>query len=321
MRRIKYGKYAGLRILGGIERVRTVDTHLDRAEWLTSMVESDGMYGSVFSADGTGMTASIGQLVAVYPRMLDDDIKRNDQGPLWKFLWRLGTASNPSLPREYVTITSRLRHMGWHLSPDGKVYWPDGRLISGTEMRFELTGDSNGVMPVKGKGRMRAEWWANAFHELFAQHATFKAQHNFTKEHFAKRASRVPLRFCLDKHPTLVEAVYDGRPLSTVAIPLNSSLDLAMAVYWSHSVNAPGKALRVICKALNRATMTPHIILDNITEDTFAEHLIKALAKTKYGRWHWTEKSGRYQRTRNAAKKVWPRKFFTGPDAIMPKSF
>ncbi len=321
MRRVKYGKYAGLRIRGGIERPRAVDTHLDRAEWLASMVESDGMYGSVFSADGTGITASIGQLVAVYPRMLDDDIKRNDQGPLWKFLWRLGMASNPNLPREYATIMGRLRHMGWHLSPDGKVYWPDGTLISGPEIRLELTGATNGVMPVKGKGRMRAEWWAVAFHELFAQHATFKAQHNFTKEHFAKRAARVPLRFCLDKHPTLTDAVYDGRPLSTAALPVRVPLDLAMCMYWSHSVNAPGKALKVICKVLNRVTTSPHIICDHVTDDVFAVHLIRALAKTKYGRWHWTEKNGRYQRTRKAAKKVWPARFFTKADALMPKSF
>jgi len=321
MRRIKFGKYAGLRIRGGIARALPEATHLDRAEWLTSMVESDGMYGSVFSADGTGMTASIGQLIAVYPRMLDDNIKRNDQGPLWKFLWRLGTASNPNLPQEYVTIMDRLYRIGWHLSPDGKLYEVDGSLVTGKQIRHELTGAANGVMPQEGKDRMRAEWWATSFHNLFAAHATFKAQHNFTKEHFAKRAARVPLRFCLDKHPTLVEAVYAGRPLSTAAFPVNSPIDLAMAMYWSHSVNAPGKALRVICKALNRATMTPHIIIDDVTEDVFAVHLIKALAKTKYGRWHWTVKNGRYQRTRKAAKKVWPARFFTKADALMPKSF
>ena len=90
MKRIKFGKYAGVKIKGKIplEAPNSL-SHLSWVSWLTAMVESDGKFGSVMNYDGTGMTAGIHQAIAVYPKAPGDGNKKNEQGPMWKLMNRI----------------------------------------------------------------------------------------------------------------------------------------------------------------------------------------------------------------------------------------
>lgn len=315
MRRVTFGKYAGVRVNGTvpIKDVYT-DLHLDRVSWLTAQVESGGKFGTVINYDGTGMTAGIHQAIAVYPRALDDGVKANDQGPLWKLLNRIW-----SLPDTLQLATVRdplvefMDRYGMILSPEGKcLSVGTGKLLSGQLIRDIFSGASSGVMPISGKNRERAEECAELFHSLFACPDTFRVQLRYGAEHFVKRSERVKLRFCktsVMKSDTIREAIYPcalPRVDSEVCPP---ELDLAMSVFWSHSVNAPGMALKKLCRAVDLAT----------DPDEFPKVLLRVLATTKYGRWHRDIKGGRYQRTRKYAMQIWPKNLFVGPEAIMPK--
>ena len=83
--------------------------------------------------------------------------------------------------------------------------------------------------------------------------------------------------------------------------------DLAMCMYHSHSVNGPAPARTVLNNVLKRR---------NRGED-FARLLIWSLGTKKFGRWI----THRYPRTRSKALQsgLWPRRFFVGKGAIMPK--
>jgi hypothetical protein len=144
---------------------------------------------------------------------------------------------------------------------------------------------------------------------------TFDIQVRFGIKHFSKWANR-GLRFCAkwDKEITIKGFAYgigdrDFESIKTTEI--SPELDLAMSIFWSHTVNAPGMALEVFCKAA-----------DNVTSAfDLPAVLIKKLATTKYGRWDDDIPNGRYQRTRNFAAKIWPAELFVGDKAIMPKDF
>jgi len=316
MKRVTFGKFAGVRVGGKIrmEDVNDNSLHLDRASWLTAQVESGGKFGTVINYDGTGMTAGMHQAIAVYPKALDDGVKANDQGPLWKLMNRIW-----SLPDTVELAAVRdpfVEHMdkcGMILSPEGKCLdVHTGKLLSGKAIRKIFTGDAGGVMPVSGPGRKQTEVWARLFHKLFACPDTFMTQLRYGTEHFVKRAKRTKLRFCKVaplKTTTIQEACYPCELPMVDSEVCSPELDLAMSVFWSHNVNAPSKALKRICRAHD---------LTKLPED-FPRILLKTLGDTKYGRWYRGIKGGRYQRTRTYAKKIWPSNLFVGADAIMPK--
>jgi len=319
MIRVTYGKYAGLKCNGAesMDDV-TTDLHLDRASWLTAQVESGGKFGTVINYDGTGMTAGIHQAIAVYPRALDDNLKANDQGPLWRLLNRIWSLHDTRvLASVRDTLIANMDRYGMILSPEGKCLdAPTGDLLSGKAIRNIFTGDASGVMPSSGPKRRQAEEWVELFHDLFACHETFRSQLRFGEEHFVKRCERTKLRFCkVDsfKETTIREVCYPCALPRVDSEGYTPDWDLAMCVYWSHSVNAPGMALRKICKALDLTKLKLDMDKD------FPRVLLKILADTKYGRWHRSIAGGRYQRTRNYAMKIFPENLFVGLDAIMPK--
>jgi hypothetical protein len=84
-----------------------------------------------------------------------------------------------------------------------------------------------------------------------------------------------------------------------------------MSVYWSNSVNAPGHALKLLCRVADAYPSS--------RDPLFAKALVTALGNTSFGRWDDDIPGGRYQRTRLAAMQVWPFELFEGPTAIMPK--
>lgn len=312
MKLVKWKKYRGFRIRGDVPMEEPYRTHLDRAAWLTAQVESGGKYGAVISYDGTGMTAGVHQAIAVYPRELknEDWNAADDQGPLWKLLKRIEAV----YPEAYVF--GRITRMGWYIANDGTLRHSDsGKLVRGLDIRKELNGAASGVTPVRGGGRMRATAWAEAFSDCFSQPITYPVQDDFGKEHFVKRATRTRLRFTQKyKKVTIQDAVYGERHISCATLAdLSPELDLAMSLFWSNSVNAPGFALKMICKV---ARFSPE--LGGKSTRTFAKRLIHVLGTAKYGRWSDDIKGGRYQRSRDAAMKIWPKYLFEGKEAIMP---
>lgn len=318
MKYAKFGKFAGLRRSGILKLSKPQNSrHLDAASWLTAQVESGGRFGCAINFDGTGMTAGIHQAIAVFPRALDDHAKANDQGPLWKLLNRFFAI--PVAPTAFVEMLREFESIGWTLSADGSCRDPSGGRVSGQEIRLEFSGDANGLMPVSGHHRKRSEYWVNLFSELFSQPETFPIQLRYGEEHFIKRADRTKLRFAKVSgvgvaKMTIAEVCYSEAGLGHVDREhMLPAYELAMAVFWSHSVNAPSIALKKICKAV------PALVGKGGSEGKFAQRLIRVLGDTKFGRWDDDIRGGRYQRTRNAAMRLWPKDLFVGPDAVMPK--
>jgi len=312
MRRIKFKDFAGVRIGGKVDiGSNNSPYHIDRAEWITAMVESSGKFGTVISYDGTGITAGLHQCVAVLPRHL------NTQGSLWRLLNRVRAVANET--QEWQKLRAALAHEGWTLGRDGKLRKTSGgKLVFGKEMRAVLTGDADGKMPSSGPGRKAAEKWAELFHELFLHPSTFKVQRNYGLEHFMKRNDRVKLRWSKSAPDlTIQEAVYGAKHFSTMTDDdITPELDLAMALFWSNTVNAPGAALKRLCRAYDKHGSKGVIALEGAA---FARHLITRLGNTSFGRWDDDIPGGRYQRTRKWAMKVWPKHLFTTPNAVMPK--
>jgi hypothetical protein len=185
--------------------------------------------------------------------------------------------------------------------------------VPGTAIRQFFTGSPGGVVPISGSIRTKAEFWAKLFHDLFSSEWTFEAQLEFGDKYF-EDGSEKRLRFCKDRalqDKTIRSFIYEDKPILKVSSEdLGEQLDLAMAMYWSNSVNAPGYALKLLCKVVDN-----HLV----AKDDFPKTLISVLGNTSFGRWDDEIPNGRYQRTRSVAMKMWPEKLFVGPQAIMPK--
>lgn len=329
MKRIKFNKYAGIKIKGKKETKLDTDgngliTPIEKALWLTAMVESNGVYGSVMNYDGTGITAGIHQAVAVYPKNL------KVQGSLWGLLRDIQLVL--STPEQYAT-EAKLTYMALQemfmdenveLTADGVLrYMGTGNALSGYHIRDLLTGSYDGVMPKIGKNRVRAENFVLKFHKLFSNPTTFQVQNKYGLKHFAKLVNR-RMRFSKKfSKCTIDQFVYkrlykSNSLLCTKEDQASDAVDLAMAMFWSHSVNSPGQALRIFCKAANLASSDPTKDEDGYQ---FAKNLIRYLGTSSYGRWDDNLKNGRYQRTRKYAKKIFNAGLFKGSNPIMPKQF
>jgi len=289
------------------------DHHVDRAFWLTAKVETGAKFGSVIAYDGTGMTAGLDQHIAVYPKELanEDYDAKDDQGGLWKLLRRLECVQGDASYRACLgQLWQALEVQGWYLAQDGVLrYAKDkgrepgvicdaGDIVYGFEIRDALT-------PVKGKvdgpfNRDRAAEWARMFHLVFSHPDGFRAQAEFGKEHLVERTRKRPL-----------EWAYDGKEITSLIVGRNigAAEDLAMCMYHCHSVNAPAVANKAIKRARTRdGQLDP-------------KKLIRLLGNSSYGRWDDDIKTGRYQRTRSAARAsgLWSWALFDGPHALMPR--
>lgn len=328
MQILKFGKFSGLRINGKVplgEGSKFESDHLSRSSWLTARVESGGMFGTVISYDGTGITAGIHQAIAVFPKALEDNNKENDQGPLWDLLTMLSeywpglrvNVTNPT-ERSWPVFESFLHANGIRVDDSRAKDPKSNRILSGLELRDILVGSPDGVFPLSfNKKRERAERLIVEFHRLFSSKWTFEVQERFGIEHFNKQATR-RLSFCKNSKYSsipLCEFIYKvplivGSNFRTLSFE-EACFDLAMCVYWSNSVNAPSYAFKVLCKVIDSVDVSDYYY--------FSKALIAALGNTSFGRWDDDIKDGRYQRTRFIAKLKWPEELFEGKQAIMPK--
>ena len=292
---VKYGtvgSFSGPIITGTVDAFdkppTMTDPHLDRAFWLTTMVESGGKAGSIMAADGTGMTASLEQLVAVYPRNLEE------QGSLFGILQRL---------TKFVDLNQFLHfdQVGWELVNGVLMDKKTGGAVPPRMIRNMFT-PLDGYVPVKGPQWEQSKRWALAFHKLFSEPETIRAQIDYGIEQFVMFAKTKSQRL---RKQSVEHLVYKDN--IEPADPFNGDVmnDLAMSVWWSYKVNGPTPATERLFDAV-----TDH----KPDGPTFGRHLIKLLRTSQYGRWA----TNRYDRTRKHAMSVWPTEFFNGPDAVMP---
>jgi hypothetical protein len=319
---VEFKKYRGVNIPGSVSMPKPdgdMSTHLGRASWLTASVESNGKFGAIMNYDGTGMTAGIHQAVAVFPRDLDA------RGSLWDLLKTVVLGPDEDfVSHEVADLWNSLANpmldagLRVHVSDFEPLSVLNGvpiKRASGRVIRTALTGNSEGRMPLTGYAHDLAICIAKSFSRLFSHPDTFDGQLAYGEKHFRSMARR-KLRFSKRLHEeTLDSLLYE--PLLGVALgdeverppDLPPALDLALCMLYSHSVNAPGMALKVLCK-----------VVDGVkpTDSTFARRLVRALGETKYGRWDDDIPNGRYQRTRTYAMEFWPSYLFEG-SGIMPK--
>lgn len=323
MKKITFNKYSGLRIKGTKQIEFESHLHLDLASYITTQIESGGVYGTVINYDGTGMTAGSHQAIAVYPRNAHKGFK--SQGPLWKLLSRIGSL-DPT-PLALVDILDMMYDYGLILGEDGRVRYGDiGVYPTGLYLQ-EFFGTPKGKLVSKGEDRIRAEDLILAFHDLFSHPSTFKLQERWGLEHFVKASERTKLRFSTrTKDLTIQQAIYDPLTDSHVSLAsivgddcIDSEVNLAMCMFWSYYVNAPGMALKKLCQAVDavdRRTSTWRYDLPKM--------IVRKLGTSSYGRWDDDIDNGRYQRTRREMMKcsevIFPKGLFR-KDGIMPKDF
>ena len=292
---VKYGtigNYSGPIVNGSVDAFTKIpgmtDSHLDRAFWLTTMVESGGKAGSVMAADGTGMTASLEQLVAVYPRNM------NEQGSLFGILQELSKIVDLD---EFLSFDK----MGWELFEGVLRDKKTTRAIMPPVIQNTFT-PPNGHVPAKGPQWEQSKKWVLEFHKLFAHPVTLSTQIKYGMDQFVKFSKTKSPRL---RKQSVSALVYKGGIEQNDPFGGQVINDLAMSVWWSYKVNGPTPALERLFDAV-----TDH----KPDSPEFGQHLIKLLRTSKYGRWA----TNRYDRTRKHAMTVWQKELFEGPDAVMP---
>lgn len=322
--KVKFNSYAGPRITG-TEAFKLPENagHWERVLWLTSAVESGGKFGAITMYDGTAVTAGLHQAIAVYPRELaDEDFNAaDDQGSFWQLLRLIEMV--PDFP-ELQALFLKLKESGWYLSRDGFLrYLSDGQtqirnrtrkvkagdLVFGYEIRETIT-PNQGAVPALGHAWKVSKDWALVFHAVFSNPKSFRAQVEFGAQHFehVARHKKISAR---GRNLSIEKWLYKGH-LSNFSGTW--PYDLALAVFWSHSVNGPSVAYKLLAKAIEEVD-------PESDSDQFASLLLRLLGHSEYGRWHFSNPKGRWQRTRSNAKKIWPSDnnlFSTG--GVMPTS-
>jgi len=315
IRRRVFGSYSGPQVLGTEPFLLDIpsSSHWDRVLYLTSLVESGAKFGSITMYDGTAVTAGLHQAIAVYPKELasEDFYAEDDQGSFWELLRKLELV--PEL-KEYSVVSSMLKNQNWYLAQDSLLrYLTDsevalkgkrikvkaGDVVFGSSIRDEFT-PKGGKVPSRGPMWDKSSSWALAFHRLFSNPRTFPAQVQFGASHFHRLSSTRRV---------------GGSTVSSILygdVSLSPSYDLALAVFWSHSVNAPSISFRILRECLDSLGEVGD-------QEKFAHTLLRKLALSNYGRWHWTTKNGRWQRTRKFAMKMWDHSLFSRT-GIMPSS-
>lgn len=285
-----YKDYAGIVVYDKEQPVVAedfdVNLHMHRATFLAAALEGP-YWGTVQSYDGAGMSAGVFHWIGRY--------RNGSQGPLFKLLRRIELEGDSVEP-----LWSMFRDEGWYVASDGRLRsLKTGHVITGNAFR-NVVAPPHGKVPVRGPDRKRAEEWARQFHSLFANRNR-QAQVGFAVDYLVRGQQSVEIEAYRRE---LGHDIETPEPLPSDE--LDEAFDLAMCVYHSHSVNAPGPAVSCLRRALKAK------------DPRFSRVLVRALATKKYGAW-----DKRYARTRRAAMRsgLWPREMFVGPGSIMPASF
>ena len=282
---VSYKSYSGYVASGGPKIDQPVNSalHIDRAVFLSGQLEA-GSWGTVQGYDGCAMSGGILHNIAVSPKDLS-------QGTFFALLREVSVRAKPA----FAPIDAEFKRLGWTITADGKLRnVATGALVSGEAIRLELSGSSKGAVLKTGADSLRAQAWAERFFTLLSMPSTFGAQSDYAASWLADGNKGDEL------------AVYGkfskvGVTDSIIGLPANflpPEVEIAMCVYHSFSVNAPGTAKGVLSPILAR--------LDKLTPSGFATQLIRGLGKKQYGNWLDApgDGSNRYDKTRKA---VWAR--------------
>jgi len=294
----RYKSWSGCRISSGVKWELSDEQkqqHMYRAMFLTSQLETFGKFGPVNSYDGAGISAGLEHNIAVYPKYMK-------QGPLWKNLRELELYA-PCDPLH--KLWEALKSDNKYIDQSGVLRnYSSGAETTALEIR-NMVAPPGGRVPKSGENWEKAKEWAVLFHDLYVNPATFEVQVNSAIRALVAgngRNEAAAYKTTIGKeHPSAIRFQKD----------ISVEHDLAWCVYHSFSVNAPGKARRVL------SSSDP----DNTKE--WPGRLVRDLGTTRYGNWHDTvEGRSRYDRTRNAAMRsgMWPNELFVGSTAIMPKN-
>lgn len=276
-RHVVFRNWAGIAFAGEIKwEASSVDkkNHLNKATWLTAVVETGAKFGSINSYDGAGLSAGLEQTIALFPKTME-------QGELWSVLAKFDEVLPDTNPN-WVALKASLDHAGWYLDSRGVLRNKGvGSLVGGTEIRHELS-PPNGVVPDHGPDFLKAVLWAETFHNLLSDPATFQTQIRLTKNSLLLGnkvvESQVYRRY----------AQVEDASAAIVGVNIIPELDLAMCIYHSFSVNAPSKARSVLQTVLDR----------NLGPIDFSKAIVVALGNNTYANW-----KNRYTRTRAEAHK------------------
>ena len=303
-KRVVFKTFAGIKVQGetpvAVPTGEDVERHIARAFYLTARMEAP-TWGSVQSYDNAGISGGPMHWIAHLPRT-------GEQGPLFPLLRTIEIGLGGVPNARFFALKAALAQVGWVVgASDGQLRSIiDGAVVGGRAVRDEFAAPG-GLVPAAGPGRRKAERWAMLFYELLADEATFHAQREHAISYLLRgqrQAETEAYRLLLER-PTLEDAG------SVRATELQPAADLAMCVYHSHSVNAPGAAGQCLTPAARS-------LLVHRNGARFARDLMRRLATKKYGAWN-----KRYLRTRSDAQAsgLWPTELFAGPNAVMPARF
>lgn len=271
---------------------------LDRAVYLTSLLETGGRFGLVQNYDGAAMSAGLEHNVSVLPKTME-------QGGLFPALNFIRMAVPESACPPLTSLLVAFKAAGWVLDAAGVLRdYKTGQEVSGQAIRNEFTPD-NGTVPEAGPKWEQAKRWALLYNALFNHPATFHTQIESAKRGLllGNKAGEIAA------YKAICGVEYPG--ILMVNVNLTPEQDLAMCVYHSHSVNAPSIARS--CLIESKPDNTPG----------WSKRLVRILGTKSYGNWKdTTDGSSRYDRTRTYAKNsgMWAPELFTGDNAIMPEN-
>lgn len=281
---VQYKNYSGYLATGGPKIDQPVDPsmHIARAVYLAGQLEA-GSWGTVQGYDGCGMSGGILHNIGVSPKDLS-------QGDFWALIYTISVAA----PAAFRPVGDKFAATGWKVAMDGRIRNPDGTLVPGKKIRFEISGAEGGNVPKNGPDSDRARGWAEAFFNLLTLPVTYKSQSDFAAQWLASMNAGDEL--AVYRRYTAASKID-----SMIAIPVASlppEVEMAMDVYHAFSVNAPGIAKGVLAPFITQ--------LPNLDAATFATRLIRNLGKKQFGNWQDDpgDGSNRYDRTRLA---VWAR--------------
>jgi hypothetical protein len=294
----------------------------ERAYWLTTKVETGGTYGSVVMFDGSAVTAGPDQHILVYPKELanEDFNAADDQGPLGALLARVMSVSALG-----VDMRRRFLQAGWTLSPTGRFLYAQDRsvqvggrtiqvkaggVVHGAVLRDTFT-PIGGRVPSSGPQWETASSWAMLLSNLFSDPTTFSTQRLYGQEQLEK--SYKSRKFTVEGQIVTPESILRSDIHTASVGPVPEALDLAMAMWYSNSVNAPAIAMKCLEKAWRAVAGSPVKL---------PAEIIRTLGMSTFGRWNSSISGGRYQRTRIIAQssRLWSPDFFKVGN-IMPPLF
>lgn len=260
--------------------------HMDRAVWLTSQVEAP-KWGTVQGYDGAAMSAGLLHNVSVLPKNLSQGDMFGLLGKIFDYAAAAGGAN--------VAVTNMKQSLaakGWTVAKDGVLRLASGVPVSGQAIRDEFS-PPDGKVPQQGPQYDQAKRWATLFHDLFSDPGTRRAQIDFAATWLARGQGQTEMSI-YQKYVAGLDS-----PIHLPSASLPASVDLAMCVYHSFSVNAPAPAVDCLTHARDSTA----------TADDFAASLCRRLGTRAFGK--WTDQPGdgddRYDRTRKAvwASGIW----------------